>query len=147
MNTATTTPATLTGKQIAAQAKALRTQRTHEAFTAAGVFWAFSDEQFEAGQARTQLAEGDTLVSIGAGGYLPNSKVDGLKATLKAIDREHARTMYAHKAAREAHIANELMNHEATHTGDVTDTMEALGKGYTRAEVLKVYATLCRAEG
>lgn len=142
MNTATTTPATLTGKQVAAQAKAIRTKRTNEAFTDCGVFWAFSNEQFAAGQARTVLAEGDKLVSIGAGGYMPKSKVAELKATLKAIDREHAATVKANKAAREAHIAYELHNHEATYTGDLTDTMEALGKGYTRAEVLKVYTKL-----
>lgn len=36
-------------------------------------------------------------------------------------------------------IAYELRNHEAHYTGDISDTMEALGKGFTAKEVRKVY--------
>ena len=40
---------------------------------------------------------------------------------------------------RKQEIAYELANHEAYYTGDISDTMEALGKDYTEAEVLEVY--------
>jgi len=45
----------------------------------------------------------------------------------------------ATKGARRANVAYELRNHEAYYTGDITDTLRALGSGYTRKEVLAVY--------
>jgi len=52
-----------------------------------GVFWAFSNEQFAEG--KTPLEEGDKYVSIGAGGYMPKSKVDNMLLALKAIDKKY----------------------------------------------------------
>ena len=46
-------------------------------------------------------------------------------------------TQKLQKAQSEANI--ELANHEAYYTGDISDTMEALGKDYTEAEVLEVH--------
>lgn len=43
------------------------------------------------------------------------------------------------KKMRRTLIAYELANHEAYYTGDISDTMLALGSGYTKKEVWKVW--------
>ena len=47
--------------------------------------------------------------------------------------------MKATPGARIEAIKHELNNYECYYTGDITEALNALGKGYTRAEVLKVY--------
>jgi len=41
--------------------------------------------------------------------------------------------------ARKANIAYELANHEAYYTYEIEDTLDALGEGYTAAEVWAVF--------
>jgi hypothetical protein len=120
------------------QLKQERTKRVNDLFTSCAVFWAFSNEQFE--QNKTPLQEGEKYVSIGAGGFLPKGNFEGLKKGLKEIDAWFAKAVNECKATREQYILDELINHEAWYTGDITDTLHAIGKGFTKAEVLKVYS-------
>jgi len=105
-------------------------------FTQCLVFWAFSNEQFE--QNKTPLQDGEKYVSIGAGGFLPKSKVKELTDGMKRIKAEYKAAIKSNKA-RKLNIAYELSNHEAYYTCDISDTLSAVGPDYTRDEVQAVY--------
>jgi hypothetical protein len=99
-----------------------------------GLFWAFSNKQFE--ESKTPLKEGEKYVSIGMGGYLPKGNVDKWLEGMKAIEKW---VKEAKKDAKEV-ILYELNNYECFYTGDITDAMPRLEElGYTREEVKKVY--------
>lgn len=112
-------------------------EKTDKLITDCLVFFAFSNEQFV--KNKTKLEEGEKYVSIGAGGYMPKSKVDSFTNGLAEINKTYKAEIKANKGARRANIVYELANHEAYYTGDITDTIVALGSGYTRKEVLKIY--------
>jgi len=101
-----------------------------------GVFFAFSREQFAEGKAK--LPEGEKLVDIGAGGFMPAKNVEKFTAGMKAIEVAFKQAMKDQKARR-AHILYELNNHEAYYTRDIESTMDALGEDFTRDEVLAVF--------
>lgn len=105
-------------------------------FKEVGLFWAFSDQQFY--ENKTPLTEGDKYVSVGAGGYLPKSKVDEFIENSKAITKWEKNEIKNKKLAREQ-IAYELANHEAYYTGELEDTYDALGGVYTMEEINAVY--------
>lgn len=111
-------------------------ERINKLLTDCSVFWAFSNEQFE--KNKTPLAEGEKYVSIGAGGYLPKSKVEQLNKGFAEIDNWKKEQLKANKL-RKQHIAYELANHEAYYTGSIEDTLAALGTDYTAKEVWEVF--------
>lgn len=117
--------------------KTEREAKQTQLFNECGLFWAFSNEQFD--KNKTPLKEGEKYVSIGAGGYLPKGKVDTFLNGMETINKWYKAEVKANKGARRANIAYELSNHEAYYTGDISDTLRTLGKEYTRKEVLKVY--------
>jgi hypothetical protein len=136
MNTQTTTTRPATVQELKRQ----QDQQLSALFKECGVFWAFSEEQFHAN--KTPLQEGEKYVSIGAGGYLPKGSVSKFSEGMERIRKEHNAAVKASRKLRRDLIAYELRNHEAHYTGDITDTMEALGKGYSVKEVRKVYAEM-----
>lgn len=113
-----------------------QTEKTNKLFTDCLVFWAFSNEQFE--QNKTKLEDGEKYVSMGAGGYIPKSKVETLQNGIKEINKWFKAATKDSKT-RVANILYELNNHEAYYTGDINATLDALGSDYTHEEVLKVY--------
>ncbi len=119
------------------QIKKEREEKQSELFAKCGLFWAFSNEQFAAN--KTPLKEGEKYISVGAGGYVPKSNLDTLLNGMESIRKWYNAEVKANKGARRANIAYELANHEAYYTGDITDTLNALGSEYTKKEVLKVY--------
>lgn len=104
--------------------------------TSCKVFFAFSNEQFTSNM--PTLEEGDKIVSMGAGGYLPKSQVQNWIDGMDAIGKWYKCATKSIKL-RKQNIAYELSNHEAYYTGDISDTLDALGEDYTRAEVLEVF--------
>ena len=106
-------------------------------FNSCGLFWAFSNEQFQ--ENKTPLQEGEKYVSIGAGGYLPKSKVEIFSAGMKEISKWYKSETQKNKAVKVELIRYELSNHEAYYTGSIKDTLNALGKGFTAKEVWAVY--------
>ena len=112
----------------------------NDLFTNCGVFWAFNNEQFKEGYEKVKptMAEGEKLVAIGAGGYMPKHNVEALMAGTKAID-ETFKAQIAENKAREQHILYELNNHEAYYTGTIDATLDALGEDYTEEEVQAVF--------
>lgn len=117
--------------------KAERQKRTDTLLNECLVFFAFSNEQFTAN--KTPLQDGEKYVSIGAGGYMPKSKADLLSQGFKDIDKWYKAAIKSVKGLRYANIAYELANHEAYYTGEITDTLQALGSGYTAKEVWGVW--------
>lgn len=103
-----------------------------------GVFFAFSDDQFKKGKAKAGLKDGEKLVSIGCGGYMPESNIDTFKDGLEAIEETFNKDLKEYDLRNDL-IAYELSNHEAYYTGDITSTVLALGKDFTREEVMEVY--------
>jgi hypothetical protein len=113
-----------------------RSDDTNALFTECQVFWAFSNEQFAEG--KSKLPEGEKLVQIPHGGFMPKRNVDKLIAGMKVIDEAFKEAMRDAKA-RKAHILYELNNHEAYYTRDIESTLDALGDDFSRDEVMSVY--------
>ena len=117
--------------------KTEREAKQTELFNLCGLFFAFSNEQFT--ENKTPLKEGEKYVSIGAGGYLPKGNLDTFLNGMEAQRKWYAAEVKANKGARRANIAYELANHESYYTGSIEDAISALGTGYTRKEVAKVF--------
>lgn len=116
--------------------KAEKEARYSKAIKNNGVFFAFSNQQFDEG--KTPLPEGDKYCSMGMGGYLPKSKVKSWLVETNDIEVWFKAKMKDRKL-REDHIAYELSNHEAFYTGDIETTLDALGSDYTKEEVQIIY--------
>jgi len=92
------------------------------------MFFAFSNDQFAEGMQKIGLnpSETDKIYSAGAGGYYKKTDAEKLHAMFKTHDDEmkQART-------NEEFIFHmfdyELGNHEYTYTGEVDQTLDALG--------------------
>jgi hypothetical protein len=106
-----------------------------ELFNECGVFFAFSNEQFQ--ENKTPLKEGEKYVSMGAGGYLPKGNVQTYLDGHKAITKWEKAEIKAAKEGKEQHILYELQNHECFYTGDIEDAMPVLP--YPRKDVWKVF--------
>ena len=111
-------------------------ERIHKAMTRNGVFWAFNNKQFL--ENKTPLMEGEKYVSIGAGGYMPKSKIDQYLLEMKAV-KDWFKRQTAKGPNRRKLIEYELNNHECYYIGDIEPAIIALGEGYTYNEVLAVY--------
>lgn len=113
---------------------------TNELFRSLGVFWAFSNEQFTKGfeEIKPKMADGEKIVSIGGGGYLPKSKARALFDGIESIEKTFKASIKENKA-RQKHILYELNNHEAFYTCRLDEALQALGEDYTDAEVMEVY--------
>lgn len=101
-----------------------------------GMFFAFSNEQFN--ENKTPLQDGEKYVSLGAGCYLPKSKVNAYLNGSKEIDKWFKSEVKQNKLRKE-HIIYELSNHEAWYTMEIEDTLTALGEDFTEDEVKKVF--------
>ena len=87
-------------------------EQYNQLFRDCGVFWAFSNQQFE--ENKTPLKEGEKYVSIGAGGYLPKGNVEKLREGMKAIKKQTAAAIKNTKGARIEAIKHELNNSNVT---------------------------------
>jgi len=118
--------------------KVKREQDTNALMDECKVFWAFSKTQFEEGKKKIGLLEGEKLVDIGAGGFMPLKYKDKYINGMEAIYLAFKDAMKDEKA-RKAHILYELNNHEAYYSMDISDTLDALGEDFTREEVAEVF--------
>ena len=118
------------------QIKQEQENKMTELFRLNGVFFAFSNTQFD--ENKTTLEEGDKYVSIRSGGYAPKSKAAAFWTGMDNLDKWYKAEIKANKA-RKAHILYELNNHEAYYTGCIESTLECLGEDYSEAEVLAVF--------
>ena len=95
-------------------------------------FFAFSNKQFEEGMKSLGLEEKDTdkIVSIGAGGFIRKADADKFCAMFKRQEEERKAAIKADSTG-DGFIydmfLHELNNHEYGYTGDIEDTLNALG--------------------
>ena len=134
MTTTTNTPA---APKTIQQLKKEEQEKQTILFDNCGLFWAFSDQQFQ--ENKTPLQEGEKYVSIGGGGYLPKLKFEMFQTGMKEISKWFKSETQKNKALKIDLIKYELANYEAYCTGDITDALAALGKGFTAKEVWAVY--------
>ena len=123
-------------------------KKEHEAnmsliFEKYGVFFAFSNEQFN--ENKTTLKEGEKYVSMGLGGYIPKSNLDAYLDAMEANNKAKKQAIKDNKQ-RKANIMYELGNHEAGYTYDIEDTLNALGSDYSREEVQTVFKEYIQRE-
>ena len=107
----------------------LKAKHRDESNAFEGIFFAFSNSQFDEGLAKFNIEKENlkaSIVSIGAGGYLLKSKVKDFAEMFKRHNREMKQLKKNHKGLLEA-LTYELRNHEYGYTYDVTDALEALG--------------------
>lgn len=117
-----------------ARVKEIEQKKYTELNDKCGLFWAFSNEQFDEGKKKNPTT--GKYTSIGAGGYLPSENyqkwADGMKQielTIKTITKDATEV-----------ILYELNNYECFYTGDIEDALPRLHDlGYTKEEVKKVY--------
>ena len=116
--------------------KQQREQLMSALFVQCGVFFAFSNNQFE--ENKTPLEEGEKYVSLLAGGYCPKSKAESFVKGMEQIG-QWFKDQIAEHGLRKQLISYELGNHEAWYVYDIEDTMYALGEGFTQEEVWEVF--------
>lgn len=104
-------------------------------FKECGLFFAFSEAQFI--ENKTPLQEGEKYVSIGAGGYLPKSKIKQFADGMKDIEKWYKIECKATKEMKRQHIAYELANYECYYTGDISAALSVLP--YPKKDVVNVY--------
>jgi hypothetical protein len=109
-----------------------------ELFKQVRLFWAFSNQQLEEGKKQINYQEGEKLVHIGGGGYIPKSNVDTFLNGLETINKAYKEGVKQNKL-RPKLIAYQLANHECYYTGDIQPALMALGNDFTEEEVRQVY--------
>lgn len=107
-------------------------QRVSKLITDKKVFFAFSKDQFA--KNKTKLAEGDTYVSIGHGGYMPNSLYKEFITELDSIDEDFYKRLEPYK---EAHVLYELQDHESFYCGNIDDVVDILN--YPKEYISEIY--------
>lgn len=118
------------------QLKANKEAQTTALLTECGVFFAFSDAQFEAN--KTPLQDGERYSAIGGGGYAPKSKVSDLSLGIDKINADYWQAIEDNNLKNEV-IFYELSNYECFYTYDISDAKSALPEHYTDAEIWAVF--------
>ncbi len=93
-----------------------------------GIFFAFSNEQFEEGMASVGLTKDDTdkIFKLVAGGFILKTRSADFGAMMDRHETERKTLKKAEKSMIEA-LTYELKNHEYCITHDPTDALNALG--------------------
>jgi hypothetical protein len=116
-------------------------QAQTDLFDELGVFFAFSNQQFE--EARKQDIE---YVSLGMGMIVPENNAKSLVERLVEIQKEGIKQDIAENG-KDAIIRRELFNHECFYTHDITDCVETLKEyGYSHDNIFQVYCDICQTE-
>ena len=110
----------------------------------AGVFWAFSTEQFKKGiekiKASGHLLEGEKVTRIPAGGFCPSKNINKMLEDLQEADKIQRKELREAKEQKESAILYELNNYECFYAGNNIETVADLFEGvYTKQDILKVY--------
>lgn len=90
--------------------------------------FAFSEKQFNEMMIKWGLKPTDIreILSIGGGGYIRRSDADAMKEMFARHEAEHKAAMQDDEYLYEM-FDYELANHEYGYTGELTDTLDALG--------------------
>ena len=92
--------------------------------------FAFSKEQLEQTKRNWNISDNDELVSIGGGGFIRKTDRDAFTVLLSRSNAAIAEAIAADQDGtgfiKDMFLA-ELANHEYCYTGDLTDTLDAVG--------------------
>lgn len=97
------------------------TKAWNEEFGKTGVFFAFSNEQFEENKTHQE----GKYYFIGAGGYIHESNIEKYKYFVNVTEIKLQKE-YQQKIKKEDLIKYELLNHECYYTGNVDEALEAV---------------------
>ena len=114
--------------------KVKKEQKYNELIDNCRVFFAFNNEQFKKGIEKCELKEGEKVISIGNGGYMPKKNVENWIQGQKDIEIWFKN---ATKSMKEDHILYELNNHECFYTGSIEDAKDDLP--YSEKMILDVF--------
>jgi hypothetical protein len=112
-------------------------KKRNNLITECNVFFAFNNEQFAEGKLKNPLQEGEKYVSMGAGGYLPKSKLNDFLKGLDLIPKWEKSEIKKEKKNKEDHILYELKNHECFYIGDINDVVNFLP--YPKKDIQQVF--------
>ena len=105
-----------------------------ELFDKLGVFFAFSNKQFDEGK-----KEGVEYCSLGAGIICPKGNEKELMSELDKINKQGIHQDIIENGSENI-IKRELSNHECYYTGDISDCVDKLdGYGITREQIKAVF--------
>lgn len=105
-------------------------------FNECGVFFAFSNEQFD--ENKTPIGDGEKYAPMGAGGYLPSKNVPMLNEKLEQMETWR-KSLFAEQVNLNEAISYELNNHEYGITYNISDTVRVLADyGVTVEQCQKV---------
>jgi len=109
-------------------------------FKECGVFFAFSNEQFQEGLSKLDREKGDKLTDLGGGMFCLSKNVDTFISKMEAISKSAIEQDIKENGIN-AIIIRELANYEAQITSNISDTVEALEdyEGITPEMVAKVF--------
>ena len=121
-------------------AKLLYEKKYNEELNKTGVFWAFSNNQFQESKI-PQNGNDNEFLSIGMGGYIHKSNKDKLDKFTKEIVPILKRE-FIQNTNRKDHILYELLNHESFYSyeiEDVYDTLQFYYNDITEEEILEEF--------
>ena len=98
-------------------------QKIDETLKKYGVFFAFSNKQFQ--ESKTPLQEGDQYCRIMGGGFVALSKRKQLFEELEELTKWEAKIIEENNL-QEAHILYELYNHECFYMCDPSGSFDSL---------------------
>ena len=93
-----------------------------------GIFFAFSNDQFEKGMTKVGLKPDETksLFSLGSGGYILKTRSKAFSEMFKRHEKERKERNKEEKFLIQS-LVYELSNHEYGYTGDPQDAIESIG--------------------
>ncbi len=109
----------------------MKARHSAEISAVKGLFWAFSNQQLDEGMKENNCTTKD-LISIGAGGFILRTELQGFKDLLAKHDLERKELKKNEKELFKA-LVYELNNHEYCITYNPNDALDALG--LTKEEV------------
>lgn len=95
-----------------------------------GLFFAFSNEQFQKGLESVGASEQNKVVSLGAGGYILKSEFDDFNIFFEKRQEQLEKNLKDDNDFARQAFEYELCNHEYCITQDDTDALDALGIDY-----------------
>jgi hypothetical protein len=113
-----------------------REKKTSKLIKECKMFFAFSDEQFEA--SKTKLQKGEKYVSLGGGVYITSNNTQKWKDEIKKIDKWKSEEI-KNNNLEEANILYELRNYECFYTGDIEDVKILFLNIYSTEQIMNVY--------
>jgi hypothetical protein len=121
--------------------------KTHEELTKTGIFFAFSNEQFDENKIPKDAPDNE-FVSVGAGAYIHKSNADKLNNYFNVILPQLQKELTT-KINIEDFILYELYNYEAFYTGDITEAVDIIldfYKDIPKADIIKLMQEVYKKE-